>query len=311
MASDAQKLISLSLTKIAQSRSQRKGLSLHKNLLVATVLQKARYIFMEEAYNMIHGPLSNTSGLISNPCDLSHPSDLSTHPSDLSTSNPEPVDNTSAFNDEVDLISLTEEENNNCGSSSENVPSSSSDIFNIPSVTNSCSSNSTSSSLNLSENFSSSSNCLTEDKENLEPTTYLDLDKDTDNIILKEWSTSPTKSNLKRKRIIAEWETEEAVLSILPKKHRSTSDLDDSVFLDESTLLSPSSSDEESDTEGSAMEIDRITSLVSIFSFGGLGGPTSTESAKLTRSSSTPDLCSAQAKDQHDLQQRHFVAMTV
>uniref|UniRef100_A0A8D8XS66 Immediate early response gene 5-like protein n=1 Tax=Cacopsylla melanoneura TaxID=428564 RepID=A0A8D8XS66_9HEMI len=301
MASDAQKLISLSLTKIAQSRSQRKGLSLHKNLLVATVLQKARYIFMEEAYNMIHGPLSN--------------------PSDLTSPNPEPVDNdnTSAFNDEVDLIALTEEENNNCSndndsssssSSSENVPSSSnSDIFNIPSVTDSCSSNSTSSSLNFSENFNSSSHCTVEDKENLEPTTYLDLDKDTDNIILKERSTSPTKSNLKRKRIIAEWETEEAVLSILPKKHRSTSDLDDSVFLDEATLLSPTSSDEESD-EGSAMEIDRITSLVSIFSFGGLGGPTS-ESNKLTRSSSTPDLCSAQAKDQHDLQQRHFLAMTV
>ncbi|KAI5704675.1 immediate early response gene 5-like protein [Diaphorina citri] len=294
MASDAQKLISLSLTKIAQSRSQRKGLSLHKNLLVATVLQKARYIFMEEAYNMIHGPLSSAS--------------------DLTSSNPEPVDNTSAFNDEVDLIALTEEENNNCSnsnsSSSANVPSSSSDIFNIPSVTDSCSSNSTSSSLNLSENFTSSSHCTTEDKENLEPTTYLDLDKDTDNIILKERSTSPTKSNLKRKRIIAEWETEEAVLSILPKKHRSTPELDDSVFLDESTLLSPTSSDEESD-EGSAMEIDRITSLVSIFSFGGLGAPTSTESAKLTRSSSTPDLCSAQAKDQHDLQQRHFLAMTV
>lgn len=296
MASDAQKLISLSLTKIAQSRSQRKGLSLHKNLLVATVLQKARYIFMEEAYNMIHGPLSSASDLT-----------ISSNP------NPEPVDNsTSAFNDEVDLIALTEEENNNCSSNTDSEPSSSSDIFNIPSVNdNNCSSNSISSSLNLSESFTSSSHCTVEDKENLEPTTYLDLDKDTDNIILKERSMSPTKSNLKRKRIIAEWETEEAVLSILPKKHRSTSDLDDSVFLDESTLLSPNSSDEEESDEGSAMEIDRITSLVSIFSFGGLGAPPSSESTKLTRSSSTPDLCSAQAKDQHDLQQRHFLAMTV
>lgn len=295
MASDAQKLISLSLTKIAQSRSQRKGLSLHKNLLVATVLQKARYIFMEEAYNMIHGPLSSSSDLT-----------ITSNP------NPEPVDSsTSAFNDEVDLIALTDEENNNCSSNTDSEPSSNSDIFNIPSVNDNCSSNSTSSSLNLSENFTSNSHCTVEDKENLEPTTYLDLDKDTDNIILKERGTSLTKSNLKRKRIIAEWETEEAVLSILPKKHRSTPDLDDSVFLDESSLLSPSSSDEEESDEGSAMEIDRITSLVSIFSFGGLGGPPSSESTKLTRSSSTPDLCSAQAKDQHDLQQRHFLAMTV
>lgn len=294
MASDAQKLISLSLTKIAQSRSQRKGLSLHKNLLVATVLQKARYIFMEEAYNMIHGPVSS--------------------PSDLSTSSlSDPEESSSPFSDEVDLIALTDEENNNSRNSVP--PSSTSDLFQIPSPSpssdseDSCSSNSSSPSVNIS----SSSNCCSEDKENLEPTTYLDLDKDTDNIILKERSTSPTKSssNLKRKRIIAEWETEEAVLSILPKKHRSTPELDDSVFLDESTLLSSTSTSDEETDEGAAMEIDRITSLVSIFSFGGLGGQSSSPDSKLTRSSSTPDLCSAQAKEQHELQQRHFLAMTV
>ncbi|RZF41089.1 hypothetical protein LSTR_LSTR002721 [Laodelphax striatellus] len=60
MATDAQRLISISLTKIAQSRSQRGGVSLHKNLLVATVLQKARYIFMEEAYHMVHSPTQYT-----------------------------------------------------------------------------------------------------------------------------------------------------------------------------------------------------------------------------------------------------------
>lgn len=54
MATEAQRLIGISLTKIAQSRAHRGGVSLHKNLLVATVLQKARYIFMEEAYHMVH-----------------------------------------------------------------------------------------------------------------------------------------------------------------------------------------------------------------------------------------------------------------
>ncbi|KFB37563.1 hypothetical protein ZHAS_00004799 [Anopheles sinensis] len=49
---EAQRLIGISLAKIAQSRVCRGGVSLHKNLLVATVLQKARYIFMEEAYHI-------------------------------------------------------------------------------------------------------------------------------------------------------------------------------------------------------------------------------------------------------------------
>lgn len=56
---EAQRLISISLAKIAASRCVRGGVSLHKNLLVATVLQKARYIFMEEAFHMVHGHYIN------------------------------------------------------------------------------------------------------------------------------------------------------------------------------------------------------------------------------------------------------------
>jgi hypothetical protein len=59
MATEAQRLISISLAKIAASRCVRGGVSLHKNLLVATVLQKARYIFMEEAFHMVHGHYIN------------------------------------------------------------------------------------------------------------------------------------------------------------------------------------------------------------------------------------------------------------
>ena len=51
MAADAQRLIAMSLGKIAASRGQRGGISLHKNLLVATVLSKARTVFMLESYN--------------------------------------------------------------------------------------------------------------------------------------------------------------------------------------------------------------------------------------------------------------------
>lgn len=47
---EAQRLIAMSLGKIAQSRGQRGGASLHKNLLVSTVLHKARHVFMTENF---------------------------------------------------------------------------------------------------------------------------------------------------------------------------------------------------------------------------------------------------------------------
>jgi len=48
---ETQRLISVSLGKIAQSRGQRGGINLHKNLLVATVLHKARAAYMIETFN--------------------------------------------------------------------------------------------------------------------------------------------------------------------------------------------------------------------------------------------------------------------
>ncbi|KAH9488227.1 hypothetical protein Btru_064288 [Bulinus truncatus] len=47
---ETQRLISVSLGKIAQSRGQRGGINLHKNLLVATVLHKARTAYMMESF---------------------------------------------------------------------------------------------------------------------------------------------------------------------------------------------------------------------------------------------------------------------
>lgn len=266
MASEAQRLIGISLTKIAQSRSHRGGVSLHKNLLVATVLQKARYIFMEEAaYNMVH---------------YQSPTPIQTSPT---------VEN--------DLVGLTAEE---AGLEQTALPdeiqeSSSSSEFLQPACVKCAES---------------------QDKENHPPyntseLTYLDLDKSSN--VLRERSNSPS---LKRRRAVGEWETEEAVQSILPKRSRSDEDSDsevndDSVFLDDAALLSDTVS-KEVDAErsqevsgNSSMEIDRITSLVSIFSF-------SMGDGKLNRSMSAPDLCSAQAKDIPDnIQQRQFLAMTV
>ncbi|XP_026469320.1 uncharacterized protein LOC113373232 [Ctenocephalides felis] len=232
MATEAQRLIGISLAKIAQSRVHRGGVSLHKNLLVATVLQKARYIFMKEAYHMVHGG----------------PYGLATHIQTHLYAPPVEVE-------EEDDSLLTSEENSPC---------------------------------------------------DLARPTYLDLDK-------------AAAQATKRRRAVTEWETEEAVLSILPKRTRQDSSDDDSdndsVFLDdEASLFSQSvSRDAEEDQQsaldsshspaGSGMEIDRITSLVSIFGFGG----------KLARSVSTPDLCSAQALDHpaDSITQRPFIAMTV
>ncbi|XP_068903657.1 uncharacterized protein [Tenebrio molitor] len=254
MASEAQRLIGISLTKIAQSRSHRGGVSLHKNLLVATVLQKARYIFMEEAYNMVH---------------YQPPAPVQARPVP-----------------EEELIGLTAEE---AAGLPDNVQESASGDSFQDFLQPSC--------VKCAEN---------QNKENHPPyssseLTYLDLDKSSN--VLRERSNSC----LKRRRAVAEWETEEAVQSILPKrsKQEEEEEQNDSVFLDDATTLSDAVSKEVETERGSAMEIDRITSLVSIFSF-------SMGESKLNRSVSTPDLCSAQAKDAGDtLQQRPFLAMTV
>ena len=47
---EAQRIISLSLGKIAQSRGRRTGVDLHKNLLVSTVLHRAKNVILLENY---------------------------------------------------------------------------------------------------------------------------------------------------------------------------------------------------------------------------------------------------------------------
>lgn len=53
-AADAQSLISISLMKIHNSRTQRGGIKLHKNLLVSYVLRNARQVYINEKYAEIH-----------------------------------------------------------------------------------------------------------------------------------------------------------------------------------------------------------------------------------------------------------------
>jgi len=53
-AVDAQSLISISLMKIHNSRTQRGGIKLHKNLLVSYVLRNARQVYIREKYAEIY-----------------------------------------------------------------------------------------------------------------------------------------------------------------------------------------------------------------------------------------------------------------
>jgi len=49
---EAQRVISVSLGKIAQSRLQRAGCSLHKSLMVASILHKARHLYVEQTFTL-------------------------------------------------------------------------------------------------------------------------------------------------------------------------------------------------------------------------------------------------------------------
>jgi hypothetical protein len=53
MATEAQKLITMSLNKIAVSRQQRGGINLHKSLLVSHVLMQAKNVYIMENYQAV------------------------------------------------------------------------------------------------------------------------------------------------------------------------------------------------------------------------------------------------------------------
>lgn len=274
---EAQRLVSISLTKMAQSRTQRTGISLHKSLLVATVLQKARYLCMEEVFRMVH----------SSPVYQQHADDQQCYDFD---------------DDDDHLIALTPEE---------------AGITDQPDAPFT----------ELAEGEFAAAQEPDYDKENLAPEapTYFDLDKAPRDQCFRDRCNPSYYKSLKRRRAACDSETEEAVQSILPKKTRTLSfdsDCDDSVFGDDDPFVGTDGTAVFVDDEcgSKSMDIDRITSLVSIFSFGGMSPATSSQSLdgapqssaySLTRSSSTPDLCSAQAKETDSLQQRPYLTMTV
>jgi trimeric autotransporter adhesin len=218
MATEAQRLISISLAKIAASRCVRGGVSLHKNLLVATVLQKARYIFMEEAFHMVHGTYLNQAnskfiqqlreqerienelrhcerGELDDDDDTSHSVSPSLDDSDL------------------DIFSTPINSNENLNFLNETTTTSSSrETGNLNNL--------------LNNKFNS---CLKESNPSLASTSsssstdliYLDLDINNrvkpQDIDVECCSNSNSISGQKRRHCESDFETEEAILSILPK----------------------------------------------------------------------------------------------
>lgn len=304
MATEAQRLISISLAKIAASRCVRGGVSLHKNLLVATVLQKARYIFMEEAFHTLHGHYinqANSKFIQQLRYQEQLENQLRQQQQDKEFDDDED-ESTSLDDSELDIFSSSNESLNFL-SESENKGN--------PSLAQTSPSSSSSSS---------------------DPLIYLDLDVNrTKNN--NDQNNSIISSGQKRRLSSDEYDSEDSLVSIFPTKskqikfsndsdnnNRSDITTDNCLSLDflsndlsltsdpQNSTISENNSPthrEKSNTTATAnvmvapldmsknntsasatspstSSIDRITSLVSIFNFG-----------NLQRTVSTPDLCSS------------------
>lgn len=307
MATEAQRLISISLAKIAASRCVRGGVSLHKNLLVATVLQKARYIFMEEAFQMVHGTYLNQA----NSKFIQQLRDQEQLEHELRQNEKEfdEDDSTSTIDDsDLDLFAS---------------PIGSNESLNFLSDSNRESGSNSKHNANIKESNPSLASTSTNASSDL---IYLDLD--INRVKPQDEQSSNSISGHKRRLSESEFDSD-GFLSVHSKSkqiklNHSESTANDITtdlsldFLSNDLSLTSSTpthtatanvtmapldmSSNSSNTSASSSSIDRITSLVSIFNFG-----------NLQRSVSQPDLCSTSSSSDNsccNLTQRQ-IAMTV
>jgi hypothetical protein len=313
MATEAQRLISISLAKIAASRCVRGGVSLHKNLLVATVLQKARYLFMEEAFHMVHGTYLNqaNSKFIQQLRDqeqLEHENELRRGDKDYNDDSDD--ESTSSLDDsELDLFSS---------------PIDSSESLNFLNETDKETGNGNKTTFisTTKESNPSLASLASTSSNSPSDLIYLDLDINRVKSHDDEQSSNSSISGHKR-RHESDFETEEAILSILPKtkqiklnnNEESSSAVSDNClsldFLSNNLSLTSCSAQAmtplDCSNNNNTSSIERITSM--IFNFG-----------NLQRSVSTPDLSSSSSSTSHhhhstesccNLTQRQQIAMTV
>merc|ERR1712227_1146032 len=334
---EVQRIIGLSLSKIQMGRNQRGGLPLHKNLLVATVLNKARDVYMQETMYMNYRLMAcgqfnqeehediedddtpdtedyeeDSESDVEDDNDSSASKDYSkefvgpscvptTASSPSATTTSKTVDNLAPVASGVTGCCVTTGQllNNNIQHQPESGHQD--DNTTCATVTN-------------DEGFIDESDCdcdarnFSEDGENRVPFQYCFscapfhpsngrgptlvgpqlplvnncsgaqpqlVQEQEDKLIydmdLKSTQNQPCVSLVKRKRQISSEEIEDAVNSILPKKRRDScsngeENLDDSGYQEEEKVFHPAFRDQCVAANG--MEVDQITSLVSIFSFG-------------------------------------------
>jgi len=328
---EVQRIIGLSLSKIQMGRNQRGGLPLHKNLLVATVLNKARDVYMQETMYM------NYRLMACGQFDQEEHEDI--EDDDTPDTEDYEEDSESDVEDDSDSSASKDYAKEFVGPSS-SVPASTSnkivDSVSPSGVNSSCCVTSDLSSAELFNNNvdqtdsadtgdAGDNTCaatITQDEGFIDES---DCDCDTRNFSESESrvpfqycfscapfhpsngrgptlvgpqsqvthpcppaqthveqeekviydmdlkSTQNQTSSVKRKRTVTSEETEDAVNSIVPKRRRDSSEeenLDDSGFQEEEKVFHPAFRDHHQAGSNGAMEVDQITSLVSIFSFG-------------------------------------------
>jgi len=321
---EVQRIIGLSLSKIQMGRNQRGGLPLHKNLLVATVLNKARDLYMQETMYMNYRLMacgqfnqedqedmedddtpdtedyeedsesdveddndSSTSKDYAKdfvgpscvpplPASTTHTNTgveaggscaVTTVTTKTSASAPHPTGGATCAttNDEgfIDESDCDCDARNFCeDGENQRVPFQ---------YCFSCApfhpSNGRGPTL-VGPQLPNSSTCAVAQPVAPEPEDKLIYDMDSKSTQNQSATTTPT--TVKRKRQVSSEETEDAVNSILPKKRRDSCaseghDLDDSGFQEDEKVFHPAFRGQ---GPNNGMEVDQITSLVSIFSFG-------------------------------------------
>lgn len=310
---EVQRIIGLSLNKIQMGRNQRGGLPLHKNLLVATVLNKARDVYMQETMYMNYRLMACGQFNQEGHEDLEEDDTPETEDYEEDSESDVEDDGDVPKKDYVGQgVVPCLAANVSASQATESGPE-------TPALTESTfgeavpvkSNNVPSTVTNNDEGFIDESDCdcdtrnFCQDSENRVPFQYCfncapfhpsngrgptlvgpqssstcvlpqPVTQEQEDKLIYDMDSkstrnqSETQSTLKRKRQISTEETQDAITSILPKKQKEADssegeDLNDSGFQEESELFHPAF---RGHTPNNGMEVEQITSLVSIFSFG-------------------------------------------
>jgi len=336
---EVQRIIGLSLSKIQMGRNQRGGLPLHKNLLVATVLNKARDVYMQETMYMNYRLMACGQFNQEEHEDIEDDDTPDTEDYEEDSESDVEDDNDSSASKDYckEFVGATTSCVSSLGSTSgvgrvETPPPPPPPAVPVPAPSSSCcvaggdggegsnisvapassgqqsAENTCGGAITNDEGFIDESDCdcdtrnFSEDGETRVPFQYCFscapfhpsngrgptlvgpqlphnttctgqavMQEQEDKLIYDMDSKSTqNQSSVKRKRQISSEETEDAINSILPKKRRDSNanqeeSLDDSGFQEEEKVFHPAFRDGNS---SNGMEVDQITSLVSIFSFG-------------------------------------------